>query len=45
MISVNKTPKLHTSDLMVNLPYEAASGAVHLIGNLDPVKSKDSKHD
>lgn len=35
--SVSKIPKDHTSDLMVKRPYRAASGAVHLIGNLAPV--------
>ena len=34
--SVNKIPKLQTSDLMENLEKLAASGAVHLIGNLAP---------
>lgn len=29
-------PNDHTSDLIVNRPYSAASGAVHLIGNLAP---------
>jgi len=36
MISCSKMPYDHTSDLMVNLPYSAASGAVHLMGNLAP---------
>lgn len=36
MSSVSRTPKDHTSDLMVNLPKRAASGAVHLMGNLVP---------
>lgn len=36
--SVSKIPKDHTSDLMVNLPYRAASGAVHLMGNFAPAK-------
>ena len=35
--SVNRTPNDHTSDLMVNFPYSAASGAVHLMGNFAPV--------
>lgn len=30
-------PKDQTSDLMVKRPYRAASGAVHLMGNLAPV--------
>lgn len=34
--SVSKIPKDHTSDLIVNLPYRAASGAVHLMGNFAP---------
>lgn len=34
--SVSKIPKDQTSDLMVKRPYRAASGAVHLIGNLAP---------
>lgn len=34
--SVKRMPKDQTSDLMVNLPYRAASGAVHLMGNLAP---------
>lgn len=34
--SVKKTPNDHTSDLMVNLPNIAASGAVHLMGNFAP---------
>lgn len=34
--SVSKMPNDHTSDLMVNFPYSAASGAVHLIGNFAP---------
>lgn len=33
---MSKIPKDHTSDLIVNLPYRAASGAVHLMGNLAP---------
>lgn len=36
MSSVSRIPKDHTSDLMVNLPKRAASGAVHLMGNLVP---------
>lgn len=36
--SVSKIPKDHTSDLIVNLPYRAASGAVHLMGNFAPVE-------
>lgn len=35
--SVRRIPKDQTSDLMVKRPYRAASGAVHLIGNLAPV--------
>lgn len=34
--SVSSTPKDQTSDLMVKRPYRAASGAVHLMGNLAP---------
>lgn len=34
--SVSRIPKDHTSDFIVNLPYNAASGAVHLIGNFAP---------
>lgn len=34
--SVSRIPKDHTSDLIVNLPYNAASGAVHLMGNFAP---------
>jgi len=34
--SVRRMPKDQTSDLMVNLPYSAASGAVHLMGNFAP---------
>jgi len=34
--SVSRIPKDHTSDLTVNLPKRAASGAVHLMGNLVP---------
>lgn len=34
--SVKRMPKDQTSDLMVNLPYRAASGAVHLMGNFAP---------
>lgn len=33
---MSSIPNDHTSDLIVNLPYSAASGAVHLIGNLAP---------
>lgn len=36
--SVSSIPKDHTSDLIVKRPYKAASGAVHLIGNLAPGK-------
>lgn len=36
--SVSKIPKDHTSDLIVNLPYRAASGAVHLMGNFAPAE-------
>ncbi len=35
-ISVKRTPKDHTSDLMVKVPKLMASGAVHLIGNFAP---------
>lgn len=38
--SVSKIPKDQTSDLMVKRPYKAASGAVHLMGNLAPVRRK-----
>lgn len=34
--SVSRIPKDHTSDFIVNLPYSAASGAVHLMGNFAP---------
>lgn len=34
--SVCRIPNDHTSDLIVNRPYSAASGAVHLIGNFAP---------
>ena len=34
--SVSSTPKDQTSDFMVKRPYRAASGAVHLMGNLAP---------
>lgn len=34
--SVSRIPKDQTSDLIVNRPYSAASGAVHLMGNLAP---------
>lgn len=33
---MSKIPNDHTSDLIVNLPYRAASGAVHLMGNFAP---------
>lgn len=36
MSSVIRIPKDHTSDLIVNLQKRAASGAVHLMGNLVP---------
>lgn len=42
--SVSSIPKDHTSDLMVKRPYKAASGAVHLIGNLAPGRKKGGKH-
>lgn len=35
---MSKIPNDHTSDLMVNLPYRAASGAVHLMGNFAPAE-------
>lgn len=38
--SVSKIPKDHTSDLIVNLPYRAASGAVHLMGNFAPAEGR-----
>ena len=34
--SVSRMPNDQTSDLMVNFPYRAASGAVHFMGNLAP---------
>lgn len=34
--SVCRIPNDHTSDFIVNRPYSAASGAVHLIGNFAP---------
>lgn len=34
--SVWRIPNDHTSDFIVNRPYSAASGAVHLIGNFAP---------
>lgn len=40
--SVSKIPKDQTSDLMVKRPYRAASGAVHLMGNLAPVRRQIS---
>lgn len=43
MISVRRIPKDHTSDLMVKTPKLMASGAVHLIGNLAPVRRKQRK--
>ena len=33
---MSSTPNDQTSDLMVNLPYMMASGAVHFTGNLAP---------
>ena len=33
-------PYDHTSDLMVNLPYSAASGAVHFMGNFAPMNTE-----
>lgn len=39
--SVSRIPNDHTSDLMVNFPYRAASGAVHFIGNLAPKRNRD----
>lgn len=38
--SVSRMPNDHTSDLMVNFPYRAASGAVHFIGNLAPKSNR-----
>lgn len=38
--SVSRIPNDHTSDLMVNFPYSAASGAVHLMGNFAPGASR-----
>lgn len=40
--SVSRMPNDHTSDLMVNFPYRAASGAVHFIGNLAPKSNRDA---
>lgn len=40
--SVSRMPNDHTSDLMVNFPYSAASGAVHFIGNLAPKSNHDA---
>lgn len=37
-------PKDHTSDLMVKTPKLMASGAVHLIGNLAPVRRKKEEN-
>lgn len=34
-------PNAQTSDLIVNLPYIAASIAVHLIGNFAPIQKKN----
>lgn len=42
-ISVRTIPNDHTSDLTLNLLKIAASGAVHLIGNLVPIFLKSSK--
>ncbi|TNN85422.1 hypothetical protein EYF80_004444 [Liparis tanakae] len=36
-------PNDHTSDLMVNFPYSAASGAVHLMGNFAPAGEQRGK--
>lgn len=41
--SVSSIPKDHTSDLMLKRPYKAASGAVHLIGNLAPEGEKNRR--
>lgn len=38
--SVSRIPNDQTSDLMVKRPYKAASGAVHLMGNLAPGKKE-----
>ena len=38
--SYNKIPKDHTSDFILNFRSNAASGAVHLIGNFVSVKRK-----
>lgn len=39
--SVSRIPKDHTSDFIVNLPYNAASGAVHLMGNFAPNEKRN----
>lgn len=41
--SVSRIPKDQTSDFIVNFPYRAASGAVHLIGNLAPEMQRNTK--
>lgn len=38
--SVSSIPNDQTSDLIVKRPYRAASGAVHLMGNLAPGKKE-----
>ncbi len=44
--SVSRIPKDQTSDLMVNFPYRAASGAVHLIGNFAPrIQTQEKERD
>lgn len=41
--SVSRIPNDQTSDLMVKRPYKAASGAVHLMGNLAPGRKGNSE--
>lgn len=40
--SVSSIPNDQTSDLIVKRPYRAASGAVHLMGNLAPGGKKQT---
>ena len=40
-ISVSRMPKDHTSDLVLNVPLKAASGAVHFMDNLRSKPVKD----
>ena len=44
-ISHSRMPNDQTSDLMVKRPYMAASGAVHLMGNLAPVRDHKRKEE